>query len=378
VADGWIASVDGRIQEVGSGTPPGPSVDLGDVAILPGLVNAHTHLELSWMAGRVAQAPSMTDWIRNLLRIRAAGPTGGDAEVRAAMTSAALALRAFGTVLVGDVSNTLQSSQAIEAAGLGGVVFHELLGFDDPDPARTVRAAWQRVAKLGPALRYAVVAHAPYSVSPGLFREIARQAGDAPLAVHLAESADEVELLRTGRGPFRRLLEDLEVWNPAWRPPGDPVSYLANVGYLQRGMLAVHGVQLDEAGLGRLNRAGAVVVTCPRSNRWVGAGIPRVGHFYAARIPVAIGTDSLASAPTLSLFDELAELRRVAPEVSAAMLLDSATRAGAEALGFGHQYGTLTPGKRAALVAVDVPAGMRDVEEYLVGGVAPEAVRRVL
>jgi cytosine/adenosine deaminase-related metal-dependent hydrolase len=140
----------------------------------------------------------------------------------------------------------------------------------------------------------------------------------------------------------------------------------------------VHGVQLDEAGLGRLNRAGAVVVTCPRSNRWVGAGIPRVGHFYAARIPVAIGTDSLASAPTLSLFDELAELRRVAPEVSAAMLLDSATRAGAEALGFGHQYGTLTPGKRAALVAVDVPAGMRDVEEYLVGGVAPEAVRRVL
>jgi cytosine/adenosine deaminase-related metal-dependent hydrolase len=105
--------------------------------------------------------------------------------------------------------------------------------------------------------------------------------------------------------------------------------------------------------------------------------VPRIGHFHAARLPVAIGTDSLASAPTLSVFDELAELRRVAPEISAAMLLDSATRAGADALGFAEDYGTLAPGKRAALVAVQVPAGERDVEEYLVSGVAPDAIRRV-
>ena len=101
------------------------------------------------------------------------------------------------------------------------------------------------------------------------------------------------------------------------------------------------------------------------------------GRTPGARLPVAVGTDSLASAPTLNLFDELAEMRRIAPEVSAAALLDSATRCGAMALGFGHDYGTLAVGKRAAIVSVDVPAASRDVEEYLVSGVPEAAIRRV-
>ena len=150
--------------------------------------------------------------------------------------------------------------------------------------------------------------------------------------------------------------------------------------HLRPGTLVVHAVHVTDDGLERLRRAKAVVVTCPRSNLWVGAGPPRLSHFYAARVPVAVGTDSLASAPTLSLFDEMAEMRRIAPEVAASALLDSATRRGAEALGLGHEYGTIAPGKRAALVAVDVPASApdrEDVEEYLVSGVAPEAVRRV-
>jgi cytosine/adenosine deaminase-related metal-dependent hydrolase len=99
-----------------------------------------------------------------------------------------------------------------------------------------------------------------------------------------------------------------------------------------------------------------------------------VPHFYAARVRVAIGTDSLASAPSLNLFDELAELRRIAPDVSAASLLESATRIGAEALGFGATHGTIEPGKRAAVITVEMPPAVRDVEEYLVGGVAARAV----
>ena len=106
----------------------------------------------------------------------------------------------------------------------------------------------------------------------------------------------------------------------------------------------------------------------------MGAGPPRLAHFYAARVPVAVGTDSLASSPTLSMFDEIAEMRRLAPEVSAAKLLESATRIGAEALGYGRDYGTISPGKRAVLTAVALPvAGASDVEEYLVSGVpAPD------
>lgn len=385
IADGWVAAdpASHRITAIGTGAPPGQPIDLGDVAILPGLVNAHTHLELSWMAGAIPPAASMDAWIREVVRLRRAGPPGGEPEMIAAMTRAALASHAAGTVLVGDISNTLLSPRILADMHLRGMVFHELLGFNAADPGLQVREAWDRVAAAeravtGSDIAFNVVAHAPYSVSPALFTEIVRRARPEPLSIHLGESPEEVEFLRTGTGPIRDSLVALGVWSDAWSVPAcDPVTYVAGLGYVRRGTLIVHGVHLSDDALERMRAAGAVLVTCPRSNHWVGAGSPRLSHFYAARLPVAIGTDSLASSPTLSVFDELAEMRRIAPEVSASALLDSATRRGAEALGFGDRYGSLTPGKRAALIAVDIPAGERDVEEYLVSGIAPEAIRRI-
>jgi len=207
-------------------------------------------------------------------------------------------------------------------------------------------------------------------VSPDLFREIVRCARETPLSVHLGESAEEVEFLRTGRGPIRQLLERLGVWTDAWRvPAAGPVEYLRSLGYLRPGTLVVHGVQFDDEGLDGIRDAGAVLVTCPRSNVWVGAGSPPAARFYAAGIPVAIGTDSLASCATLNVFDELAELHRIAPAVAPARLLASATQVGANALGLGADFGSLAPGKRAALIAVPVPPSVVDVEEYLVSGV---------
>jgi cytosine/adenosine deaminase-related metal-dependent hydrolase len=357
------------------------------VAVLPGLVNAHTHLELSWMAGRVPPADSFVSWVRALLALRGAGDRPDITAQLAAMRAALGAAIDTGTVLFGDISNTLVTPGLIAASGASGVVFHELLGFNVQDPVPMVAEAQARLDRAmdetrlkssGGTLGARVVAHAPYSVAPALFRQLAARPGDGPLTVHLGESAEEIEFIRTGLGPLRGLLEDLGVWNDAWRPPGHGVvEYLATAGYLQPGLLAVHGVHLNDDDLVRLRRAGAVLVTCPRSNLWVGAGMPRVSRFYAAGVPVAIGTDSLASVASLNMFDELAELRRIAPDVTAASLLESATRVGAEALGFGASHGTISDGKVAALVAVDVPPGVDDVEEYLVGGVPPSAVRRV-
>jgi cytosine/adenosine deaminase-related metal-dependent hydrolase len=386
LANGWIDVSDNRrITAFGAGVPPGPFTDLGDVAVLPGLVNAHTHLELSWMAGRVPPSPSMDQWIRTLMSVRRAGPAGGDAEIAAAMTEAAAAMRAAGTVLVGDITNTLGSPAALAGAGMGGHVFRELIGFNPVNPGHQVREAWETVDREAATVSYtehpigfSVVAHAPYSVAPSLFAEIVRRSDDAPLSVHLAESSEELEFLRTGGGPIRDLLETVGVWSGQWTCPAcDPVQYLSSLGYLRRGVLIVHGVHLTDDELDRLRSAGAVLVTCPRSNVWVGSGPPRLAHFYASKVPVAIGTDSLASVSTLSVFDELAEMRRIAPEVSASALLDSATRQGAAALGLGREYGTIAVGKRSALIAVDVPAAVSDVEEYLVGGVPASAIRRV-
>jgi cytosine/adenosine deaminase-related metal-dependent hydrolase len=377
---GWVEIASGRVARVGRGAPPGPSEDLGDHALLPGLVNAHAHLELSWMAGRILPSASMTEWIRALLALRREGPAAAGAITRAMQDAVASMIRT-GTVLVGDISNTLESAPLLAQSGLEAVVFHELLGFRETAPDSLVREAQERIRAARaahPSLRFTLCAHAPYSVSPALLTAIARAVPHGPLPIHLAESPDEVEFLRTGSGPMRRLLEDLDVWTAEWRAPGgDPIQYVASLGYLRKGTLAVHAVHVTDDGLERLRQAGGVIVTCPRSNEWVGAGPPRVARFYGAGIPVAVGTDSLASAPTLNLFDELAELRRLAPEVSAAALLDSATRQGARALGAGDRFGTLEPGKAGRVIGVAIPPGERDVEEYLVSGVPESAVRLV-
>lgn len=371
--------VGGRVAEIGRGRPPVEAEDLGDVALLPGLVNAHTHLELSEFAGRVPQADAMVPWIRSMVAVRGRGTDPSSATAAASARDAIRNLLDDGTALVGDVSNSLLTAPLLAEGDLAGMVFHEILGFSRPDPGGDVQAAWARVDEtVALPLRGAVAAHAPYSVSPDLFRAIAAAKRATPLTVHLAESRAELEFLQTGRGPFRDLLESFGVWTDAWQPPAcDPVEYLERVGYLKPGTIVVHATHLDRGGLARLRAHHAVVVTCPRSNVWVGEGEPPVDAFYASGVPVAIGTDSLASVASLRMFDEMAAVRRAAPGVAPARILDSATRVGAEALGWGADFGTIAAGKRAVFAAVALSAFEGDVEEYLVSGVPADRVRTV-
>ncbi len=381
VRDGWVAVRGGRVTAVGGGRPPAgapPDTDLGSVAVLPGLVNAHTHLELSGLRGRVPPAASMPMWVCDLLAARGLEPPPVPPIVEAIGEA-----HRSGTILVGDVGNSLATVGPLAAGPLFAVVFHELLGFKLPDPDLVVRRAGDA---LGPTpapgrVRTTLAVHAPYSSSPGLFRAVRAwmdRTGAAVTSVHVGESAEELQFLRDASGPWRMLLDSLKAWNPDWTPPAcDPVSYLDGLGALDRRVLAVHGVQLDAPALARLRASGATLVTCPRSNQWVGAGVPPVARFYASGVRVAVGTDSLASVDDLNLFAELAALRRLAPAVPARALLESATRSGAEALGFGGELGTLAPSARAALLAVNVPRDVADVEEYLVSGIQPSAVRWV-
>jgi cytosine/adenosine deaminase-related metal-dependent hydrolase len=136
----------------------------------------------------------------------------------------------------------------------------------------------------------------------------------------------------------------------------------------------VHGVQFLGEDLARLRAIGATLVSCPRSNVHVGVGSPPLEAFYAMDVDVAFGTDSLASVTDLDMFAELAEARRIAPRVPARRLLESATLLGARALRFDADFGSLEPGRRAAVLAVRVPEGVADVEEYLVSGVPSESV----
>jgi cytosine/adenosine deaminase-related metal-dependent hydrolase len=383
ISHGWVGVEGGLVTGVGADAGPG-AIDLGHVAVLPALVNAHTHLELSYLKGVVPPADRFLDWIRAILAARRRFPNPDDPGILEAARAGIEEARASGTGLVGDISNTLVTVPLLREAAMPGRVFYELLGFNTDDPATRVSEARNRVDRIDSAdgdVRVALAPHAPYSVSPALFSAIREDLDAHPgdvSSVHLGESAEEVEFIWRGTGGWRDVLTSLGAWTDAWRAPGvSPVEYLADLGFLDSRVLAVHGVQCDGDALARLRTLGTTIVTCPRSNRYVGVGDPPLETFYAAGVSVAFGTDSLASVGDLNLFGELAAARRIASRVSARQLLESATLRGARALGFGERLGSLEQGKQAALVAVKVPARVSDVEEYLLSGIEPGAIQWV-
>ena len=390
IRDGWVAVERGRVVAVGRrgpGDAHGESgveeIDLGHVAVLPGLVNAHTHLELSYMLDQIPPSSDFVTWIRSVVETRREQPDPRAPEIIDAIERAIDESIAYGTALVGDISNTMVTFEPLARSALAAVVFFEVLRFNAPDPGAVVDHAQRSIDALVPTdrVRASLAAHAPYSVAPLVLRAI-RSAIDrnpfAPCSVHLAESPAEVEFIKSGTGAWREFLEDVGAWNPSWIAPGvSPVDYLDAAGFLHERVLAVHGVQMAEQDLACLARRAVTLVTCPRSNGHTGAGAPPLEDFYASGVRIAIGTDSLASAPDLSVFAELATIRALAPSIPASALLESATKNGAHALGFDADYGTIEAGKRSRLIAVSVTPGVGDVEEYLVSGVRPDQIRWV-
>jgi cytosine/adenosine deaminase-related metal-dependent hydrolase len=379
IGGGAVTLDQGRIVSVGA-RDGSEDLALGRVAVLPGLVNAHTHFELSYLHGRIPPAPGFLEWVKPMLAARADRSGSDESAIRNAARSAIQFARDTGTSLVGDVTNTLAAVALLRDAQMPACVFHELLGFGGRNAEEQVVAARRAIDAIGSDdnIRVSLAPHAPYSVAPALFAAIRRdldEHGPMVSTVHLGESPEEVEFLRTGSGPWRALLEQLGVWNPDWQAPHcSPVDYLADMGFLTGSVLAVHGVQLEGTDLDRLHTLGITLVSCPRSNRHVGVGSPPLEAFYAMDVDVAFGTDSLASVKDLNMFNELAEARRIAPKVPARALLRSATLTGATALGFDDAFGSIEAGKRAALIAVRVPDGVSDVEEYLVSGVDPDRI----
>jgi cytosine/adenosine deaminase-related metal-dependent hydrolase len=316
----------------------------------------------------------MPGWASRLIATRRAAQEGSEQSIRDAIAE----VRASGTTLVGEVTNTLASYEPLVDSLLSAAVFFEQLGFRGGDASVVAAAARSRIERLraNPRLRVSVVAHAPYSVSAALMQAIGAAGSQTVQSIHLGESVEELQFLQDGSGAWRGLLQALGVWDDAWSAPAcGPVEYLDRLGMLDDRLLAVHGVQLTDGELERLAAARATVVACPRSNAWTGAGTPPIERFYRSGVRVAVGTDSLASVETLNMFDELARVRTMAPTVSASTLLESATRSGADALGFGAELGTISPRKRAELIAVRLPADAGDVEEYLVRGIQPHDVQ---
>lgn len=358
LADGEVLIRDGVVQAIHtrrSANFQGDTLDLSGHLLLPGFVNAHAHLTLSGLAGKISRRAGFAGWIQEVVRENEALPA--DARRSAFRRGAAEMIRSGVTFLVDYLGDPEWFGEYRELP-LRGRVFLEVLGFPASragDRTRQARAFLEKNLAALPGFSLGLAPHAPYSVSPALFKALRELAGrfDVPLSCHLAETPEEDLFIKEGAGPLRDLLRARGVDDPDWRPPGcGPVRYLDRLGVLD-GLQAVH---LNHAAEDWDLLTGRVLggVFCAGSTRWFGrgGGLP-VRRLLDAKKPVGLGTDSLASNDSLNFLRELRMAEEMLPEVSRRELLWMATRGGA--LASGVEAGRLVPGAAADLVAFRTP-----------------------
>jgi cytosine/adenosine deaminase-related metal-dependent hydrolase len=358
---GTVAVREGRIAYVGptGRAPAGIDVDLGNVALVPGLVNAHTHLELTAMRGFLEELP-FQQWILRLTRARR--DVMDDARLLdSARWGLVEGLRA-GITTYGDTCSSGVVLRALKEAGARGIMYQEVFGPDPKQCADAVRDLDERVRTLRiqetPLVKVGVSPHAPYSVSDALFAATADLARRErlPVAVHVAESADEDRYVREGSGPFADMQRARDF---AFDVRGtSPVAALEPTGVLAMRALLIHAVRVDADDIARIARHGCAVAHCPASNAKLGHGIAPLVELLAAGVAVGLGSDSVASNNRMDVLEEarLAALFQRArtgdpTAISARQALELATLGGARALGLEREVGSLEEGKAADLAA---------------------------
>jgi aminodeoxyfutalosine deaminase len=353
-------------------------VDWGSAVLIPGLVNAHTHLELTCLHGQLVRFSSFFDWISQLIERRREWTSK---EYRESAREGAKMCLSSGTTLVGDISASGASWEALKPLALRKVVFEEALSFL-PESVNQTLASLQARLKRGrhdKLLRIGVSPHAAYSVSPELYRAIADLAREKelPLATHLAETREELEFLRSGTGPIKSFLESVNAWPKDWTPPGvDPVSYLEQSGVLETPVLLIHCNYLDGDSMRKILRSRSSVVYCPRSHNFFGHKDHPVRELLDLGVNVALGTDSLASNDSLSMVDEMRFLFGSRKDLKAVEIFRMATLNGAAALGYGSVLGRLRRGYWADMTILrlaDDPGPKNLVSQILEGAGECEA-----
>ncbi len=423
IADGMVSIEDGIISAVGAARREPKIIDLGNAAIIAGLVNAHAHLELT-LFDRPIGSPGigMAQWIELLLKRREPSAADG-ASLGVAQAGCWSAVRRglaescrWGVTQLADIASNPWPAELLAAAPLDALVCREIIA---PSPQRLLTLAAEGAAEFGPefcaaaeafaagvSIEHATEAfaagapidheaesdgglpgdegaggssamsaarawspeqsrglslHAPYTVLPELWPVIARQSQRRrqTLAVHLAESVEEIEFMASGGGPLRCLLERRGVWSAGlWPGPSGPSDYLRLLESAHR-LLIVHGGYLDVDSLDVLAlwRGRAAVVFCPRTHRWFRRHRYPLAEMLDRGVAVAVGTDSRASSPDLNLWAELQAIAADYPETPLPLVLALGTTMGAEALGRTPPRGRLAVGAPAMLSIIGLAPG---------------------
>ncbi len=342
IVDGGILIRDGRIQAVEPWkklTGMGVCHELGAVTIVPGLINAHVHLELSHLAGQIPAGLGFAAWAESLFAAMRATRVS-DAVVERAVGEAL----ASGTCFMADVNGREfdMVCRALERLGMRGHLFREFSGLgrgQDLSP-ESLPGSWS------PSV------HALYSTAPAFAQAIKRWCARhaLPFTLHLSEVPGENELFQRGSGDFADFMRLRRILPKGFAASGlTAVAYAQELGLLDGHTLAVHCVQVDERDIRILAQSGAFVCLCPRSNAWIGVGVAPVAALHAAGVPLCLGTDSFASTPSLDLWDDLRAVKALLPSATPlSALLDLVTRNPAKALSIDADHGSLEVGKRAS------------------------------
>ena len=361
IENGTVVESDGVITYVGprSAAPAGDDYDLGDAILLPGLINTHTHLELTAMRGFLENC-RFTEWIDKLRQSR--NEVMSDEMLLDSARFGIMEGLVAGITTYADTCSSGVAMRAMNELGVRGIMYQEVFGPDPSHADAAMRELEDRIEKLQleqtDLVALGVSPHAPYTVSDRLYRAAAEFANSRrlPLAMHIAESEAEYDIVANARGEFAERWERRGI--AVTRRARSPVELLDRHGALDRGPLLIHCVRVDDADIEIIARRRCAVAHCPASNAKFGHGIAPLLPLVAAGVRVGIGSDSVASNNRMDILDEarLAVLiHRAATQrhdaFGAHQALELATIGGARALGLESHVGSLEPGKDADLAA---------------------------
>ncbi len=378
IEKGQVVVSGSRIVEVGgypSGAGQGKVVDFGDAVVIPGLVNAHTHLELSDLRGKLPPPKSFTQWLGHIVAFRR--KEAGRPLDHAVEKGVTLSLES-GTTTVADVSSTGDSLRVLPNLPIRKRVFKEVICFEPGKVAGVMEEAIRELSGLKnavgaycntPLLYAGLSPHAPYTACPKLYLGCAlfARGSDLLLCTHVCETLEEVEFLREGTGSFALMLRALNMLGD-WKPPGMyPLEYLKATGALTATVswLLVHCNYLNEKDIKVIEETRSNVVYCPRSHRYFGHTGHPFQELLRRGINVALGTDSLASNQSLSILEEMKFLHDNYPGLDPVEIFSMATDRGARALGLGERVGRLIPDMEADIAVIELSRGDGSVYERL-------------
>ncbi len=344
---------------------------LENTIIMPSFINAHTHLELGYLKGKVEGGKGLVPWVEKMIPLR----KEADEEVLFhSILSGIEECRKTGVGIVGDISNSLLSPFVMTEEHFAGVVFNEVLGTSSWKAGSICREAVRNLLSGysgSPSVGMSIAPHAPYSCSGRLLKKMLSFTGSRGIksTVHLAEDIAEYELFEKKSGPWKDFFERKGEYGFVKKMPGvSSIKYLNNNNLLYDGLLAVHLTEATDEELDILKSRDVKVCICPRSNMYISGKLPPVREMINRKLDISVGTDSLASNSDLNIAEEIKFVAEYFPDITCKKILQWVTVNPARALGIDSYAGTLETWKCPGIIAIELPELSDNPEEDIVKG----------